>query len=174
MQAHESDLRAYLRGRFPQLVDVDDLVQETYQRLVRAREKSKATLTRPYLFVVARNAALDLVRRRQKMTVDALEELPASSVVEETPDAADLLSHAEEVALVADALRALPPRCAQIFTLRRIHGLSHREIALQLGITESTVNAQLAIGLMRCRQYLCAHGVQRACIHVPDTSRRSV
>ncbi len=54
-------------------------------------------------------------------------------------------------------------RCREILVLRRIEGRSHREIAEQLGIAEGTVNAQLAIGLLRCRQYLCAHGVVRAC-----------
>jgi hypothetical protein len=39
-------------------------------------------------------------------------------------------------------MRALPPRCREILALRRIEGLSHREIAERLGIAEGTVNAQ--------------------------------
>lgn len=166
IRPHERELRAYLRGRFPSLPDVDDLVQETYARLLRARENGQVTLTRAYLFVVARNVALDLVRRKQTVAVEALGDLAGLSVVEERPDAAETLSHEQELALLADAMRALPPRCREILTLRRIEGLSHRDIAAKLGIAEGTVNAQLAIGLMRCRQYLCAHGVARACIHV--------
>ena len=80
------------------------------------------------------------------------------------PDAAEALSHEQELQLLDEAMRALPPRCREILTLRRLHGLSHRAIAERLGIAEGTVNAQLAIGLLRCRQYLCAHGVSRACI----------
>jgi RNA polymerase sigma factor (sigma-70 family) len=169
IRPHERELRAYLRGRFPSLPDVDDLVQETYARLLRAREKGQATLTRSYLFVVARNVAFDLVRRNQVIAVERLGDLAELSVVEERPDAAETLSHEQELALLADAMRALPPRCREILTLRRIEGLSHRAIAEKLGIAEGTVNAQLAIGLMRCRQYLCAHGVARACIHVAQS-----
>lgn len=164
IRPHERELRAYLRGRFPSLTDVDDLVQETYARLLRAREGGQARLTRAYLFVVARNVALDLVRREKVVAIERLGEIERLSVVEERPDAAETLSHEQELALLDAAMRELPPRCREILTLRRIDGLSHRAIAERLGIAEGTVNAQLAIGLMRCRRYLCEHGVARACL----------
>jgi RNA polymerase sigma factor (sigma-70 family) len=166
IRPHERELRSYLKGRFPSLPDVDDLVQETYTRILRARESGHATLTRAYLFVVARNVALDLIRHEKAVAVERLGEIERLSVVEERPDAAETLSHDQELALLDAAMRALPPRCREILTLRRIEGLSHREIAGRLGIAEATVNAQLAIGLVRCRQYLCAHGVTRACIRI--------
>lgn len=162
IRPHERELRAYLRGRFPTLPDVDDLVQETYARVWRARTNGRATLTRAYLFVVARNVALDAVRREKSAAVVGTPEELA--LAEERPDAAETLSREQELRLLDEAMRALPPRCREILTLRRIEGLSHRAIATQLGIAESTVNAQLAIGLMRCREFLCAHGVARACI----------
>lgn len=171
VRPHEPALRAYLRGRFSALRDVDDIVQETYTRLLRARETGKASLTRAYLFVVARNVALDLIRHHQVVSIDALADIERLSVVDDRPTAAETISHEQELELLADAIRALPPRCAEIVTLRRIEGFSHREIAQKLGIAESTINAQLAIGLMRCRQYLCAHGVAKACIHVPKNSQ---
>lgn len=65
IRPHESDLRGFLRARFPTLTDVDDIVQETYIRLLHARASGKTGLNRAYLFVVARNTGLDLVRRQQ-------------------------------------------------------------------------------------------------------------
>ena len=49
-----------------------------------------------------------------------------------------------------------------MLTLRKLHGLSHREIAQQLGIAENTVNAQIAIGVLRLRDYLRARGVTQS------------
>lgn len=170
VRPHEPALRAYLHGRFSTLTDeVDDIVQETYVRLLRAREVGRASLTRAYLFVVARNVAIDLIRHSQIISIDALADIDRMSVVEDRPGVAEAISHEQELELLAEAIRALPPRCAEIVKLRRLEGLSHRDIAQKLGIAESTVNAQLAIGLMRCRQYLCAHGVAKACIHVQKT-----
>lgn len=170
IRPHERELRAYLRGRFPSLPDVDDLVQETYARVWRARVERREALTRAYLFVVARNVALDLVRREKTVEVERVGAMEELRLVEERPDAAETLSREQELALLDEAMRALPPRCREILTLRRIEGLSHRAIAEKLGIAEATVNAQLAIGLMRCRQYLCARGVARACIRVARTT----
>src|SRR5438132_9672112 len=65
IQPHEPALRAYLRARFPTLQDIDDQIQETYARLFRARKSGRRGLNRGYLFVVARNAALDIFRRKQ-------------------------------------------------------------------------------------------------------------
>lgn len=165
IQPHEAALRTYLRGRFSSLQDVDDLVQETYARLLRAREIGRASLTRAYLFTVARNVALDVLRHRHAVPIMALEEIDRWAVVEDQPDAAEALSHQQELDLLADAIRTLPPRCGEIVRLRRIAGLSYQDIAARLGVTESTVNAQLAIGLIRCRHYLSAHGVAKARIH---------
>lgn len=170
IRPHEREMRAFLQRRFPTIGDIDDVVQETYARLLRARKAGTATLTRGYLFVIARNVALDLVRRDRTVSLERLGGIEPLYVVEDRPDAAEAVSHEQELQLLAEAMRGLPPRCREILTLRRIEGLSHRAIADRLGIAEGTVNAQLAIGLMRCRAYLCACGVTRACINGSDTS----
>jgi len=159
VQPHEAALRAYLRGRFPSLHDVDDLVQESYARILRAREIGTAKLTRAYLFVTARNLALDSIRRTNVVAMQSLAEIDASSVVEERPDAAEAASNDQELEILAEAIATLPQRCREIFVLRRYLELSHREIALKLGIAENTVNAQLVIAMLRCREYLRQHGV---------------
>ena len=86
----------------------------------------------------------------------------AESSGEPLPDEA--MAEKERQQRVQGALAELPPEQKDVVTLAYLEGLSHREISERLGIAEGTVNAQLAIGLMRCRQYLCAHGVARACI----------
>lgn len=162
VQPHEAALRSYLRAQFPRLRDIDDIVQDTYARLVRARSQGKITEARPYLFVTARNAALDQCRRNQVVAIDSVVEMDRLSVVEDRPGVAEHVSHDQELALLTDAIRALPERCRQVLTLRKLHGLSHRAIAEQLGISENTVSAQITLGVFRIRNYLRDHGVSRA------------
>jgi RNA polymerase sigma-70 factor (ECF subfamily) len=45
------------------------------------------------------------------------------------------------------ALDHLPPRCREVIWLRRVEGMSQREVADQLGITEKTVEKHLAKGM---------------------------
>lgn len=161
VRPHEPALRAYLRATFPSLSDVDDLVQETYARLFRARDAGKVVEARPYLFATARNAALDIFRRRRVVQIQSLQELEDPPADQETLHAAESISLRQEIDLLAEAVRSLPTRCRLVLTLRKIKGWSHREIAAKLGISEKTVNAQLAIGMVRCRAYLQERGVEK-------------
>ena len=141
--------------------DPDDLLQESYVRLLRARASGPIVNPRAFLFVTARNAALDFFRRRRVAPMEPLVSLPAWSVVESGPGVAETVSRAQEIEILHEAIKALPPRCRQIMTLQKIHNLSNREIAERLGISINTVNAQIVLGLVRCRRYLREHGVLR-------------
>lgn len=159
VQPHEASLRSYLRGKFPDYPDIEDLVQETYARLLQAREHGEVRAPKAFLFTTARNAAFDYFRRRKIATIDGLAELESLPVLEDRPGIPEAVAHDQELQLLAQAIAALPARCRHVLTLRKIYGLSHREIATQLGISEHTVNAQIAIGVLRLRDFLQQHGV---------------
>ncbi len=159
VQPHESSLRSYLRRVFPALPDVDDLVQESYARLIRAREAGRVSYAKAFLFTTARNAALDFFRRRQVVKIDGVADLETLSVVDDRPDAAEAVSKQQELALLADAVKTLPDRCRQVVTLRLMYAMSHKEIAAELGISDQTVKAQLAKGMRRCAEFLAARGL---------------
>lgn len=159
VQPHEPSLRSYLRNVFPSLPDIDDLVQESYARLIRARKAGHVSYAKAFLFTTARNAALDFFRRRKVVSIDGVADLAALSVVEDRPDAADAVNRQQELALLAEAVGALPSRCRQVLTLRLLYGMPHREIATELRISEHTVKAQLAKGMRRCADYFEQRGV---------------
>lgn len=159
VQPHESELRAYLRAKFSAHLDIEDLMQETYARLLRAHERTPLRSAKAYLFATARNAAFDFFRRRKIVSIDGVAEIELLPVFEERPGVAEAVCHDQELQLLAEAIQALPERCRRVLTLRKLHGLSHREIAAQLGIAENTVNAQIAIGVLRLRDYLRARGM---------------
>lgn len=157
VQPHDAALRVWLRTRFPALGDVDDVVQETYTRVlqIRARDPLRQHTVKPLLFTTARNLALDELRRRQIVPMYALpDDAAAALFAEDAPGVGEMVSRRQELALLAEAIQALPERCRQILTLRKIYGLPQKEIARQLGISEHTVEAQVGIGMRRCADYL--------------------
>lgn len=159
VQPHEPALRAYLHARFPSLPDHDDLVQETYTRLLRARAAGNVSYAKAFLFTTARNAAFDLFRRRRVVPVEAITDFKELSVLEERPGAPDLVDRQHELEVLAEAVRALPDRCRQVIMLRYLDGLSYKEIAVQLGISPETVKVQMAKGMRRCAEFFQQRGL---------------
>jgi RNA polymerase sigma-70 factor (ECF subfamily) len=155
---HEPALRGYLHG----LVapdDLDDLVQETYARLLRARERGPIGHPRGLLFATARNAARDLFRRRTTANTFPIAEIDDSRVFDPAPAAPEVASRRQEAEILEAAIASLPPRCREILLLRKFENLSHREIAARLGIAEHTVEAQLTKALHRCEAFFTRLGL---------------
>lgn len=159
VQPCEPTLRAYLQRRFPTLGEIDDVVQESYLKLLRRRAAGNFRFARGMLFAVARNLALDIFRRRQRapFAADAGEVVP--QVPAELPGIAEAACLDQELAWLTAALETLPPQCREALTLRKFEGLSHREIAQRLGLTERRVNYEIGYGIRLCAEYLQARGV---------------
>jgi RNA polymerase sigma factor (sigma-70 family) len=75
-------------------------------------------------------------------------------LADDSQDPAVIINGEQELALLLHIAEALPPRCRQVFTLRKVYGLSHKEIANRLGITPHTVEAQLGKAMRRCAKAL--------------------
>jgi RNA polymerase sigma factor (sigma-70 family) len=156
VQPHGPALRAFLLARFPSLPDVDDLVQDSVVRVLRAREVGAVRSPRAFLFATARNLALDQVRRQQAVGFECLRN---SDTTADPANVAEQVSRQQELDLLREAIQSLPDRCRQVFTLRTAYGLSQREVAARLGISENTVEKQMAKGLERCTEFFARHGL---------------
>lgn len=159
VQPHEAALRAYLRSRFPLLHDCDDVIQETYRRLLREKDAGRIRHPRAFLFTAARNVALDVFRRRKTAGTEPITHPAAENVLDDRPDAAEVLSQRQELEILTDAVRTLPDRCRQVIMLRYLKGCSYKEIAHLLDISTETVKTQMATGVRRCTEYFEARGL---------------
>lgn len=154
VEPHERSLRAYLQAAAPATANVDDLLQESYLRLLRVRETGAVRSVKALLFVIARNAVRDAVRHKLANREISSTEIDAFPVLDDSADVVDLVARRQERVLLAEAMRSLPERCREVLILRKIHGLSQKEIAAKLGISENTVESLVSRGLRRCASYL--------------------
>lgn len=153
VQPHEPMLRAWLRSQFPRVGDVDDMVQEAFVRVLAARAGQTIESPKAFLFATARNLALGRLRHEKVVGDFVLAESQVASVSDENVNVAQEVARAQELELLTQAIQSLPTRCRQIITLRRIYGLSQKEVAAELGIAEHTVEAQGTIGLRKLTEY---------------------
>jgi RNA polymerase sigma factor (sigma-70 family) len=161
VQPHEAMMRAWLHSRFPDLGDADDVIQEAYVRVLQAHERGELQYPKAFLFATARNLVLDQLRRQKIARFEPLVETDALSVLDESGDTVETVAANQELALLTEAIQLLPDRCRQIFTLRKIYGLSQKEIAQRLEISEHTVSAQLSIGVHKCTEFFRARRIER-------------
>jgi RNA polymerase sigma factor (sigma-70 family) len=153
--AHEPDLRAYLGRSLADRADVSDVIQETYARLLTMTQLQRQAVRtlRAFLFATARNVAMEHLRRRPLVSLDALPELGLSGVVVESdhePPPDETVNATQELNLLGRVIASLPDKCREVLTLRKIHGLSQKEIAARLGIAEHTVEKHISYGIRLC------------------------
>ena len=159
---HEVRLRGYLRRFLKTPSDAADVVQETYARLLSLDDHELVAIRSPraFLFTAARNLALEWSRRERLNFREFLPETGTSSVLDESPSAYEQLGVRQELELLGRAIARLPARCREVLVLRKLYGLSQKEIAARLGITENTVEKHAANGVRLCAGYIGAslHG----------------
>jgi RNA polymerase sigma-70 factor (ECF subfamily) len=155
---HERALRGYLGRFFKNVADVEDVVQETYARLLSLNDAASSAVRNwhAFLFTSARNVALDRIRRARVVSLDALAEMGSADVLDQAPPADEALNARQELALLSEAIASLPDRCREVLTLRKLYGLPQREIAQRLNITESTVEKHVAHGVRLCAERMFA------------------
>ncbi len=159
VQPYEPALRAYLQKRFPALPDHDDLLQETYVRTLRAYEGGRVTHAKAFLFTTARNAAIDLFRRRRGHDHEEITEIAALPVLDEPPGVGEASEREQRLEILLEAILALPERCRQVMILRHLDGLAYKEIADRLGISPETVKVHMIKGLKDCTRYFHRRGL---------------
>ncbi|HRE06343.1 MAG TPA: RNA polymerase sigma factor, partial [Opitutaceae bacterium] len=161
VQPHERSLRSYLSRTLPSFADVDDAVQDCYSRILHAKKKGQVRSIRPLLFAIARNAVHDFFHSRARSAAIPITETAPMAVLEDRPGVVESICRQQELALLSDAIHALPSRCREVILLRKIKGYSQREIATMLGISENTVEVLAAKGTRRCAAFLKARGLGR-------------
>lgn len=157
VQQHEAALRGYLRTHFPSL-DTDDVVQESYLKLIRARTSRGIASTKSYLFSIARNTALTLFKRGRIFSETPVNDLPAWRVLDGGPSAAETCAARERWELMNQAIAQLPERGSEVMYLAVLRGCSNAEIAAALGLSENTVRVHLARGIKKCADFLRERG----------------
>ena len=151
--ACELALKRYLARYLNRREDIDDMAQETYLRAYKATEKRWIEFPKAYLFKVARTVALGELSKKMRQLTDYLEEMPAEEPSSEGAIDEELIAE-QRVTLYCDAIAELPPQCRRVFLMRKVHGLSHKEISAELGITTSAVERNITRGVFQFKRYV--------------------
>jgi RNA polymerase sigma factor (sigma-70 family) len=144
----EAALMQYLRHNWRNKSEITDLRQEVYTRICEAaRKEIPRDPAKPFVFAIARNLLANRIRRDQIVTIEAVADLDALNVAVDQPGPDRSAIARDQLRKVQAALDRLPQRCREAVVLKKIEGLSVRQVAARMGIAENTVDRHLTDGV---------------------------
>jgi RNA polymerase sigma factor (sigma-70 family) len=137
-ERYRQPLYRYCRSMLHSDADAQDALQSTFAAALSAlQRRQRSAPLRPWLFRIAHNESVTLIRRRREEPT----EHPHAHLVS---SGADEVAHGRErFALLVNDLGELPPRQRSALVMRELSGLSHAEIAHALSTTESAAKAAI-------------------------------
>jgi len=163
LAANRAQLVRFFAGRTGSVAEAEDVVQEIWLHTAQPSPGHAAgPIANPlaYLHRVGMNIVLDRVRangRRQRRDtgyVDATTSIVGAEAVDDTPSAFDAVASRDRFDRLAAALSGPPEGAMRVFRRHRIDGVSHADIAAELGISRSAVEKHVAVALRHLRRAL--------------------
>lgn len=146
---HHSWLKRWLRKRLGEAADADDLAQDTFVRIIRARRPVN-DLHRPlaYLTTIANSLLVNRWRRLavERAYAEALAAQPEQYEI--SPEERHLLI--ETITRLDELLHGLAPRVREIFLMSQLDGMTYRQIAAQLELSVDQVQRAMLKAFDRC------------------------
>jgi RNA polymerase sigma factor (sigma-70 family) len=169
---HEPQLRAWLRRRSLGGLEIDDVIQETYARLVAVESVAHILDAKSYTFQIAGSVVIDHLRRMKVVPISSVPDLDYLEVVSDAPSPERQVIDRDELSRLAHMIAVLPGKVRDVFTLRRVHGLSQREVAERLKLSESTVEKHMARGFLIMLELSGHGGKEPSHPSIPGSARK--
>lgn len=156
----EAELRRWLRRICDCDADAEDIIQELYCRIMEMNNVAHVAGPRGYLVQMARNLVTDRLRHNAVVHIESMANLHELDIMDEAPGPERIAFVREELRWVMGLIDKLPDRCREVFRARRLHGLSLRETAYSLGVTEKAVDYETTKGMELLSEMMKRHGLR--------------
>ena len=143
----EAVLTQFLHRNWRNGSDIVDIRQDVYVRICEIAQKQLPDPVRPLLFSIARGLLVDRIRKRNVVPIEAVADLDALGIAIEPLSPDRNVVARDEIRRLQSALERLPPRCREAVRYARLEGLTGREVAVRMGITEQAVSNHLNHGV---------------------------
>lgn len=150
---YSDQLSYYLRRAAKSPFLAEDVVHDTFLKIWNTRNQLDPLKPfSPYLFVIARRTLVSVFRRTRQESGILSEIKKYSTEADESTQ--QLIEYNESSTLLNEAINLLTDQVKKTFVVCKIQGMSYKQAAAELGITESTVNKHMSRALHLIREYM--------------------
>ena len=143
-------LRSYISRFLVSSHEIDDVSQETFLRAYNAEQSTTITEPKAFLFRVAKNLMLSEFKKKSHKATDYLDEDDRSEVLDSGLRLEDDVIAQQKLGIYCEVVASLPPKRRKVILMKKVYGMSHKDIAERMGTTVSAVEKHLLLGGQKC------------------------
>lgn len=155
--AHRNQLFRLI-GRIVRPDEIEDIVQETFVQSYAAARYQQIHNPKAFMFRTARNLALNSINRSEHKLSSSIEDIQDFDISSDIDLVEEGYQSEQKFLSFCKAVATLPVICRKVFILKKVYGLSQKEIASYLDIAPSTVEKHIARGMSATADYMNSAG----------------
>lgn len=144
---YQSSLKYFIAGYLVNPQDVDDVCQETFLRTYKSSLENDVKKPKSFMFRVAKNLIISDFRKAATKLNEYVEDI---DLIESSIEPDELEHNAlaqEKLGIMCEAIAGLPNKCRQAVVMRKVYGLSTKDIAKRMNISTITVSNYITKGM---------------------------
>lgn len=143
---HGGSLKHFLSRFMITPHEIDDVSQEAFLRAYQVEQSRPIEQPKAFLFRIARNLVLSEFSRKSYKITDYIEDYEQQDFLE-GDSLEDNVMAQQKLGIYCEAVASLPEQCRRAVLMKKVYGMSNREIAERMELAVSTVEKHLAKGV---------------------------
>lgn len=153
-------MKAYAKRFLARSQDREDVVQEAFKKALEARHLQKTDVSASYVYRTIRNLSLNHLQKAETKHAVTGDNLDYFEFHQSELD--ELLNSHRQLEKVAAVVQKLPPKCQQVFVMKKVYGYTNKEIAARLKVSIKTVESHMTKAIILCGESLSSSNKKAA------------
>lgn len=147
---HENSLKKYISRFFLPSHEIDDICQETFLRSFESNIQNEIQRPKSFMYRVAKNLIMSQYRRSSYKLTDYIDDVGEELIPINTTDIENDIDAQRKLGIFCESIASLPEQSRKILIMRKVYGFSIKEISRRLNMPTSTINYNIAKGMVSC------------------------
>ena len=158
---NRASLRNFISRYIISSHDIEEVSQETCLRAYRAAQKKPIEAPKAFLFQIAKHLVLSELSRKSRKLTDYIEDFEYEAILLDDLNVEASVMAQQQFGIFCEAVATLPPQCCRAVLMKKVYGMSNKEIARRMGIALSTVEKHLVRGIRQCNAIIAERYAER-------------